>query len=90
MGMLPLGLGRNAAPGHMGSVLLEGRESEQDHAGLQLALVFFSLEQRDRGSTTSLSSDFSLGMESSPGAAGSFTYEAVELMPAGAQAQAAW
>uniref|UniRef100_A0A8C3UPT5 Myotubularin related protein 14 n=1 Tax=Catharus ustulatus TaxID=91951 RepID=A0A8C3UPT5_CATUS len=52
--------------------------------------VFFSLEQKDRGSTTSLSSDFSLGMESSPGAAGSFTYEAVELMPAGAQAQAAW
>uniref|UniRef100_A0A8B9NHW2 Myotubularin related protein 14 n=1 Tax=Accipiter nisus TaxID=211598 RepID=A0A8B9NHW2_9AVES len=47
------------------------------------------LKQRDRGSTTSLSSDFSLGMESSPGAAGSFTYEAVELMPAGAQAQAA-
>ncbi|XP_068763469.1 myotubularin-related protein 14 isoform X3 [Struthio camelus] len=48
------------------------------------------LQQRDRGSTTSLSSDFSLGLESSPGAAGSFTYEAVELMPAGAQAQAAW
>ncbi|XP_027556284.1 myotubularin-related protein 14 isoform X3 [Neopelma chrysocephalum] len=48
------------------------------------------LKQKDRGSTTSLSSDFSLGMESSPGASGSFTYEAVELMPAGAQAQAAW
>ncbi|XP_068058095.1 myotubularin-related protein 14 isoform X3 [Anomalospiza imberbis] len=48
------------------------------------------LKQKDRGSTTSLSSDFSLGMESSPGAAGSFTYEAVELMPAGAQAQATW
>ncbi|XP_067396637.1 myotubularin-related protein 14 isoform X1 [Emydura macquarii macquarii] len=48
------------------------------------------LKQRDRGSTTSLSSDFSLVMESSPGATGSFTYEAVELMPAGAQAQAAW
>uniref|UniRef100_A0A8C5II89 Myotubularin related protein 14 n=1 Tax=Junco hyemalis TaxID=40217 RepID=A0A8C5II89_JUNHY len=48
------------------------------------------LKQKDRGSTTSLSSDFSLGLESSPGAAGSFTYEAVELMPAGAQAQAAW
>ncbi|XP_062356482.1 myotubularin-related protein 14 isoform X6 [Cinclus cinclus] len=48
------------------------------------------LKQKDRGSTTSLSSDFSLGMESSPGAAGSFTYEAVELMPAGTQAQAAW
>ncbi|XP_077180958.1 phosphatidylinositol-3,5-bisphosphate 3-phosphatase MTMR14 isoform X3 [Paroedura picta] len=48
------------------------------------------LKQRDRGSTTSLSSDFSLVMESSPGAAGSFTYEAVELMPAGSQTQAAW
>ncbi|XP_053153889.1 myotubularin-related protein 14 isoform X2 [Hemicordylus capensis] len=48
------------------------------------------LKQRDRGSTTSLSSGFSLVMESSPGAAGSFTYEAVELMPAGSQAQAAW
>ncbi|XP_019360143.1 PREDICTED: myotubularin-related protein 14, partial [Gavialis gangeticus] len=48
------------------------------------------LQQRDRGSTTSLSSDFSLGVESSPGVVGSFTYEAVELMPAGAQAQAAW
>uniref|UniRef100_A0A8B9QNY8 Myotubularin related protein 14 n=1 Tax=Apteryx owenii TaxID=8824 RepID=A0A8B9QNY8_APTOW len=48
------------------------------------------LRECDRGSTTSLSSDFSLGLESSPGAAGSFTYEAVELMPAGAQAQAAW
>ncbi|XP_065605546.1 myotubularin-related protein 14 isoform X3 [Cyrtonyx montezumae] len=55
--------------------------SEHQHPGVL---------QRDRGSTTSLSSDFSLGMESSPGAAGSFTYEAVELMPAGAQAQAAW
>ncbi|KAJ6668135.1 hypothetical protein lerEdw1_015512 [Lerista edwardsae] len=48
------------------------------------------LKQRDRGSTTSLSSDFSLVMENSPGAAGSFTYEAVELMPAGAQTQVAW
>ncbi|XP_050815772.1 myotubularin-related protein 14 isoform X3 [Gopherus flavomarginatus] len=48
------------------------------------------LKQRDRGSTTSLSSDFSLVLESSPGAAGSFTSEAVELMPAGAQTQAAW
>uniref|UniRef100_UPI0025411050 myotubularin-related protein 14 n=1 Tax=Euleptes europaea TaxID=460621 RepID=UPI0025411050 len=48
------------------------------------------LKQRDRGSTTSLSSDFSLVMENSPGATGSFTYEAVELMPAGSQTQAAW
>uniref|UniRef100_A0A8D0GXW2 Myotubularin related protein 14 n=1 Tax=Sphenodon punctatus TaxID=8508 RepID=A0A8D0GXW2_SPHPU len=48
------------------------------------------LKQRDRGSMTSLSSDFSLVTESSPGAAGSFSYEAVELMPAGAQMQATW
>lgn len=57
--------------------------------GLSCSCLPFS-EQRDRGSTTSLSSDFSLGVESSPGVVGSFTYEAVELMPAGAQAQAAW
>ncbi|XP_036187973.1 myotubularin-related protein 14 isoform X4 [Myotis myotis] len=48
------------------------------------------LRRKDRGSTTSLGSDFSLVMESSPGAAGSFTYEAIELVPAGAQTQAAW
>ncbi|XP_057410599.1 myotubularin-related protein 14 isoform X9 [Balaenoptera acutorostrata] len=48
------------------------------------------LRRKDRGSTTSLGSDFSLVMESSPGAAGSFTYETVELVPAGAQTQAAW
>ncbi|XP_073206890.1 phosphatidylinositol-3,5-bisphosphate 3-phosphatase MTMR14 isoform X3 [Lepidochelys kempii] len=48
------------------------------------------LKQRDRGSTTSLSSDFSLVLESSPGASGSFTSEVVELMPAGTQTQAAW
>ncbi|KAM3847443.1 phosphatidylinositol-3,5-bisphosphate 3-phosphatase MTMR14 isoform 3-T4 [Vipera latastei] len=44
------------------------------------------LKQRDRGSTTSLSSDFSLMMENSPGAAGSFSYDAVELMLTGPQA----
>ncbi|PNJ67943.1 MTMR14 isoform 6 [Pongo abelii] len=48
------------------------------------------LRRKDRGSTTSLGSDFSLVMESSPGATGSFTYEAVELVPAGAPTQAAW
>lgn len=52
--------------------------------------LFSVSEQRDRGSTNSLSSDFSLVMENSPGAAGSFTYEAVELMPAGSQQQVAW
>ncbi|XP_054585645.1 myotubularin-related protein 14 isoform X10 [Eptesicus fuscus] len=50
----------------------------------------YMLRRKDRGSTTSLGSDFSLVMESSPGAAGSFTYEAIELVPAGAQTQAAW
>ncbi|XP_051011012.1 myotubularin-related protein 14 isoform X3 [Acomys russatus] len=48
------------------------------------------LKHRDRGSTTSLGSDFSLVLEHSPGAVGSFTYEAVELVPAGAPTQAAW
>ncbi|EHH51155.1 Myotubularin-related protein 14 [Macaca fascicularis] len=48
------------------------------------------LRRKDRGSTTSLGSDFSLVMENSPGATGSFTYEAVELVPAGAPTQAAW
>ncbi|XP_016043272.1 myotubularin-related protein 14 isoform X3 [Erinaceus europaeus] len=48
------------------------------------------LRRKDRGSTTSLGSDFSLVMESSPGAAGSFTYESVELLSAGTQTQAAW
>ncbi|XP_066899625.1 myotubularin-related protein 14 isoform X12 [Kogia breviceps] len=46
--------------------------------------------RKDRGSTSSLGSDFSLVMEISPGAAGSFTYETVELVPAGAHTQAAW
>ncbi|XP_051059824.1 myotubularin-related protein 14 isoform X3 [Phodopus roborovskii] len=48
------------------------------------------LRRRDRGSTTSLGSDFSLVLENSPGAVGSFTYESVELAPAGAPTQAAW
>nr|XP_034367481.1 myotubularin-related protein 14 isoform X5 [Arvicanthis niloticus] len=48
------------------------------------------LRHRDRGSTTSLSSDFSLVLEHSPGAVGSFSYETVELAPAGAPTQAAW
>ncbi|XP_075773394.1 phosphatidylinositol-3,5-bisphosphate 3-phosphatase MTMR14 isoform X9 [Pelodiscus sinensis] len=43
------------------------------------------LKRRPRGSPTSLSSSFSLGLESSPGA-GSFAAEAVELVPAGVQA----
>ncbi|GAB1291143.1 Myotubularin-related protein 14 [Apodemus speciosus] len=48
------------------------------------------LRHRDRGSTTSLGSDFSLVLEHSPGAVGSFSYETVELVPAGAPTQAAW
>ncbi|XP_075773388.1 phosphatidylinositol-3,5-bisphosphate 3-phosphatase MTMR14 isoform X3 [Pelodiscus sinensis] len=47
------------------------------------------LKRRPRGSPTSLSSSFSLGLESSPGA-GSFAAEAVELVPAGVQAPGPW
>ncbi|XP_074861071.1 phosphatidylinositol-3,5-bisphosphate 3-phosphatase MTMR14 isoform X3 [Carettochelys insculpta] len=45
------------------------------------------LKQRHQGSTTSVSSDFSLLLESSPRAAGCFASEATELLPAGVQAQ---
>ncbi|XP_068940107.1 myotubularin-related protein 14 isoform X5 [Petaurus breviceps papuanus] len=48
------------------------------------------MKRRDRGSTTSLSSDFSLVTESSPGATGSFPYEPVDPNSAAAQTQAAW
>ncbi|MGH0158333.1 UNVERIFIED_CONTAM: hypothetical protein FKN15_060336 [Acipenser sinensis] len=47
-------------------------------------------ERKDRGSATSLSSDFSLIQEDLPAAMGSFNYEGVELISAGPQAQAAW
>nr|XP_033782427.1 myotubularin-related protein 14 isoform X2 [Geotrypetes seraphini] len=51
---------------------------------------FCVLKRKDRGSTTSLSSDFSVVAEDSPGVtAGSFNYETAELN-AGAQTQAAW
>lgn len=54
-------------------------------------LTFYLLSgRRDRGSTTSLGSDFSLVLENSPGAVGSLTCETVELVPAGAPTQAAW
>ncbi|XP_069792768.1 phosphatidylinositol-3,5-bisphosphate 3-phosphatase MTMR14 isoform X3 [Narcine bancroftii] len=47
------------------------------------------LAHRDRGSTTSLSSDFSVIMEESPTTTGSFHYEAVELTT-GPSTQVAW
>ncbi|KAM9098233.1 phosphatidylinositol-3,5-bisphosphate 3-phosphatase MTMR14 isoform 2-T2 [Sarcophilus harrisii] len=49
-----------------------------------------SMKSMDRGSTTSLSSDFSLVTESSPGATGSFPYESVDLSSTATQSQAAW
>ncbi|XP_063147492.1 myotubularin-related protein 14 isoform X3 [Candoia aspera] len=64
-------------------------QQTQNYLKLLISIIN-SDEQRDRGSTTSLSSDFSLVMENSPGAAGSFTYEAVELMLTGPQTQASW
>ncbi|XP_039627036.1 myotubularin-related protein 14 isoform X1 [Polypterus senegalus] len=48
------------------------------------------LKRRDRGSTTSLSSDFSLITEDSPAGAANFSYEGVELTSTGGQTQAAW
>ncbi|MBN3325815.1 MTMRE protein, partial [Atractosteus spatula] len=48
------------------------------------------LHKRDRGSVTSLSSDFSLMTEDSPAAASSFNCEGAEPVSAGSQAQAAW
>ncbi|XP_072136953.1 phosphatidylinositol-3,5-bisphosphate 3-phosphatase MTMR14 isoform X1 [Mobula birostris] len=48
-----------------------------------------TLAHTDRGSTTSLSSDFSVIMEESPTTAGSFNYEAVELTT-GPATQVAW
>ncbi|XP_041081065.1 myotubularin-related protein 14-like [Polyodon spathula] len=48
------------------------------------------LKWKDRGSATSLSSDFSQIQEDSPAAMGSFNYEGVDLISAGPQAQAAW
>ncbi|XP_078270261.1 phosphatidylinositol-3,5-bisphosphate 3-phosphatase MTMR14 isoform X3 [Rhinoraja longicauda] len=47
------------------------------------------LAHTDRGSTTSLSSDFSVIMEESPTTAGSFNYETVE-MATGPPTQVAW
>ncbi|XP_038668340.1 myotubularin-related protein 14 isoform X8 [Scyliorhinus canicula] len=47
------------------------------------------LARADRGSTTSLSSDFSVIMEESPTTTGTFNYEAVE-MTAGPATQVAW
>uniref|UniRef100_A0A8C6V632 Myotubularin related protein 14 n=1 Tax=Naja naja TaxID=35670 RepID=A0A8C6V632_NAJNA len=65
------------------TILQEGMERI---SSCLLWMLLCVTEQRDRGSTTSLSSDFSLMMENSPGAAGSFTYDAVELMLTGPQA----
>ncbi|XP_072438068.1 phosphatidylinositol-3,5-bisphosphate 3-phosphatase MTMR14 isoform X1 [Chiloscyllium punctatum] len=47
------------------------------------------LAHRDRGSTTSLSSDFSIIMEESPTTTGTFNYEALE-MTTGPATQVAW
>ncbi|XP_072454670.1 phosphatidylinositol-3,5-bisphosphate 3-phosphatase MTMR14 isoform X3 [Notamacropus eugenii] len=49
-----------------------------------------TMKRRDRGSTTSLSSDFSLVTESSPGATGSFQYEPVDPSSAATQTQTSW
>ncbi|XP_030061630.1 phosphatidylinositol-3,5-bisphosphate 3-phosphatase MTMR14 isoform X4 [Microcaecilia unicolor] len=68
----------------------KARKSSQPRESGFMLEDFCALKRKDRGSTTSLSSDFSLVAEDSPGvAAGSFNYETVE-QSAGAQTQAAW
>ncbi|XP_075430485.1 phosphatidylinositol-3,5-bisphosphate 3-phosphatase MTMR14 isoform X2 [Ascaphus truei] len=51
---------------------------------------FCMLKRRDRGSATSLSSDFSVIAEDSSSASGSFNCETVDLMTSGAPGQAVW
>ncbi|KAM4643743.1 phosphatidylinositol-3,5-bisphosphate 3-phosphatase MTMR14 isoform 2-T2 [Discoglossus pictus] len=51
---------------------------------------FCLLTRRDRGSGTSLSSDYSVITEDSPNVSGSFNCEAVDLMTFGAQSHAVW
>ncbi|XP_069499343.1 phosphatidylinositol-3,5-bisphosphate 3-phosphatase MTMR14 isoform X2 [Ambystoma mexicanum] len=48
------------------------------------------LKRKDRGSSTSLGSDFSIVTDDSPCGVGSFTYDGVELLANKAHPQAAW
>ncbi|KAM8930512.1 phosphatidylinositol-3,5-bisphosphate 3-phosphatase MTMR14 isoform 2-T2 [Pelodytes ibericus] len=51
---------------------------------------FCLLKRRDRGSSTSLSSDFSVITEDSPCVSGSYNTEAADYLTSGAQSQAVW
>ncbi|KAM5148702.1 phosphatidylinositol-3,5-bisphosphate 3-phosphatase MTMR14 isoform 2-T2 [Mantella aurantiaca] len=66
------------------------RKSSQPRDPGSLAEDFCALKPRDRGSNTSLSSDFSVITEDSPSAFGHHNYEAVDLMTFGAQSHAVW
>ncbi|XP_073448097.1 phosphatidylinositol-3,5-bisphosphate 3-phosphatase MTMR14 isoform X2 [Aquarana catesbeiana] len=66
------------------------RKSSQPRDPGLLLEDFCALKPRDRGSNTSLSSDFSVITEDSPSAFGNHNYEAVDLMTFGAQSHAVW
>ncbi|VTJ76610.1 Hypothetical predicted protein [Marmota monax] len=67
-----------------------GKSLPARDAGFTVEDICMLRRRKGPWQTTSLGSDFSLVMESSPGATGSLTYEALELIPAGAQTRAAW
>ncbi|XP_053325444.1 myotubularin-related protein 14 isoform X2 [Spea bombifrons] len=67
------------------------RKSSQPRDAAVSLEDFCMLKRRDRGSATSLSSDFSVITEDSPGAFGSLnTDAAVDFVTSGAQSQAVW
>ncbi|XP_018413484.1 PREDICTED: myotubularin-related protein 14 isoform X3 [Nanorana parkeri] len=66
------------------------RKSSQPRDPGLLMEDFCALKPRDRGSNTSLSSDFSVITEDSSSAFGNSNYEAVDLMTFGAQSHAVW
>ncbi|XP_063797067.1 myotubularin-related protein 14 isoform X2 [Pseudophryne corroboree] len=65
------------------------KSSQARDPGLTLE-DFCALKPRDRGSATSLSSDFSVITEDSPGAFGSSNCDGVDLMTFGPQSHAVW
>ncbi|KAE8612436.1 hypothetical protein XENTR_v10012854 [Xenopus tropicalis] len=66
------------------------RKSSQPRESAISLEDFCLLKRRDRGSANSLSSDFSVITEDSPGAYGNYNCEPVELMTFGNQGQAVW
>ncbi|NP_001089884.1 myotubularin related protein 14 S homeolog [Xenopus laevis] len=66
------------------------RKSSQPRESALTLEDFCLLKRKDRGSANSLSSDFSVITEDSPGSYGNFNCEPVDLMSFGNQGQAIW